>query len=533
MRTSLTIYLFKKRFKTTADAIAACKLDGYTLYQSMGIDFEAKCYAKSNYTGAPKWVSFYQGNIEFPPGMFENRSSSLVAYLKVSSRVFAVTEGAGFHCIPRDLVEGDFGLRACLNSIGENALRSLQTRNLDPLTVQRLEVSNQQTSLRSFALDQRRDLLSRIEGVPEDDSHGITASGGDSLRLHIDTTFSHIGDVCSNMLKLSRKKKYQKNFKFIDQVRRVTDSGDVSELDSRLEAQLSQPAQHPCLGLALPKIDRYGEVSWYVAKLVHEVLAESGDLSDGSILQAVSEVEKTDDLLRSVRISAEDGDSARVESGVLRDWIVTEVDWGQKKYILSAGSWYSVHADYVDEINARVSSVDVIRARGYLPSIKKNNSTGEVESEGSYNERCATRRRLCLDQQNIQMERWGAVEPCDLFSSDKHIIHVKKQSSSATLSHLWSQGVVSGQLMIEDREYRKKLRRKLGSMSRLVPLQSVNPSDYTIVYAIATEHDGFPLRLPFFSKVNMLYNINNLKLMGYCVKMRKIDYEHDGGFVVA
>ncbi len=527
MKTSLTIFLFKKSFENAEDAIKVCKLDGYELYPSPGVDFESKCYAKSKPTGIPKWVAFYDDGVNFPANLFGNKSSSLVLFLKSAGRIFAVTEGSGFHCIPREFIEGDFGLRACLNSIGDNALRSLQTRNLDPLTVQRLEVSNQKTSLRSFALDQRRDLLARVEGEPEDRSNGISVSGADSLRLHIDTTFPQLAEVCANMLRLSGGTKYRKMYKFIDQVRRVTDPQQIHELDTCLGRQLARPSLYPCLGLALPKIDRYGSISSYVAKLSHQVLADSGDLADGSILQAVSQIEGVDDLLRSVRIYAEDGDSVRVESGVLRDWIVTEVNCDKRKYILSAGSWYLVSPSYVKEVNDGVKSLRTIKKRGYLPPIRKNSTTGKVEPEGEYNKRCASGNRKCLDQNNIYMEKWGAVEPCDLFSSDRHIIHVKKQTSSATLSHLWAQGVVSAQLMIEDKKFRTELRRKLGDLSGLVPLDGVKPSDYTIVYAIATVKDKFPLCLPFFSKVNMLYNINNLKLMGYDVKICRINYIQD------
>ena len=57
------------------------------------------------------------------------------------------------------------------------------------------------------------------------------------------------------------------------------------------------------------------------------------------------------------------------------------------------------------------------------------------------------------------------------------IIHVKKRSSSATLSHLFSQGSVSCDAFVQDRAMRVEVRRKLKQAGKnayvpLIPLSA-------------------------------------------------------------
>ena len=52
-------------------------------------------------------------------------------------------------------------------------------------------------------------------------------------------------------------------------------------------------------------------------------------------------------------------------------------------------------------------------------------------------------------------------EFCDLYTVDKDICHVKKYGQSGVLSHLFAQGVVSGELFRSDIKFRQKVNQKL------------------------------------------------------------------------
>lgn len=48
---------------------------------------------------------------------------------------------------------------------------------------------------------------------------------------------------------------------------------------------------------------------------------------------------------------------------------------------------------------------------------------------------------------------YSSIEVCDVLSKNGELIHVKRHNGSATLSHLFNQGLVSGELIREDRSF--------------------------------------------------------------------------------
>ena len=108
-------------------------------------------------------------------------------------------------------------------------------------------------------------------------------------------------------------------------------------------------------------------------------------------------------------------------------------------------------------------------------------------------------------------------------------IHVKFRKSSATLSHLFAQGRVSANLLRRDETFRKNLREKfdeIGLSKNLVPIDSnkVNASNYTITFAIIDKKKRtFVESLPFFSLLTFRLAAEDLQLLGYNVKVKKID----------
>ncbi|WP_340673733.1 DUF6119 family protein [Brevibacillus agri] len=110
---------------------------------------------------------------------------------------------------------------------------------------------------------------------------------------------------------------------------------------------------------------------------------------------------------------------------------------------------------------------------------------------------------------------------------DKKLIHVKPWDSSSTLSHLFSQGRVSAELLIQEIEFRKLTRQKISGLDisfvNVIEENFFNPREYEIVFAIIDPSNN-PLRerLPFFSKLNMMQNVKYLRNLGFSVTLKKI-----------
>ena len=75
---------------------------------------------------------------------------------------------------------------------------------------------------------------------------------------------------------------------------------------------------------------------------------------------------------------------------------------------------------------------------------------GPGESEGTYNKSVQKATNLILLDKKCSRTMGSEIEVCDLFSPQKQFIHVKRKTRSATLSHLFSQGVISADCFLSD-----------------------------------------------------------------------------------
>src|SRR5699024_8218801 len=82
--------------------------------------------------------------------------------------------------------------------------------------------------------------------------------------------------------------------------------------------------------------------------------------------------------------------------------------------------------------------------------------------ENDYNESVAKTRDdvISMDRKLINIDR-GRFELCDLLSDAKHLIHVKPWTSSSTLSHLFSQGRISAETIINIPEVIPQINEKI------------------------------------------------------------------------
>lgn len=116
----------------------------------------------------------------------------------------------------------------------------------------------------------------------------------------------------------------------------------------------------------------------------------------------------------------------------------------------------------------------------------------------------------------------GSIEFCDLFSREKELIHVKQYGGSATLSHLFYQGVVSAEFFQMDSKYRKLIKQKLPApFQKLVSEARPKPQEYHVVYAVISASDK-EFTMPFFSRVGIRHAIRRLEGFGYGVSLAKI-----------
>ncbi len=254
----ISYYLFKKSVASFDQVWSEGNGPSNTDYQRVplrdSVPFEAEAYLQANKPATPDWLGFVRPYCEIPGNKLpRNHSSSLVLLLRVRGRIFAATFGHGFAALNRSKLEADFGLKVTLNTVDPKKLRSVQARNVDPTTVSKQLVVNQDSALSVFDVDFYQDLLSKMEGVPEDTKFGKRVSGADACYLASDIDFPHLGAKCAELLKHFGAKRYAKTFSFVDQVRPIRDEALIADLDTRL-VEAMRTGDTSALGFALPDI---------------------------------------------------------------------------------------------------------------------------------------------------------------------------------------------------------------------------------------------------------------------------------------
>jgi uncharacterized protein (TIGR04141 family) len=143
-----------------------------------------------------------------------------------------------------------------------------------------------------------------------------------------------------------------------------------------------------------------------------------------------------------------------------------------------------------------------------------------------------------LDTRTVRRHQATAIEICDVATKARQLIHVKKGTSSSSLSHLFAQGVVSSELLHMDPDFRKKVAKLLAdgfsptakAKKRITGSGAGRAGDFAwlhsndfephtceVVYAIMTDksHTMRKDELPFFSKINLRMRCQELRRMGF------------------
>lgn len=118
-----------------------------------------------------------------------------------------------------------------------------------------------------------------------------------------------------------------------------------------------------------------------------------------------------------------------------------------------------------------------------------------------------------MDKRLVKADK-STFEMCDILTCDKKLLHIKHFTSSAVLSHLFNQGLVSAECL-KDKNIRKQANKQIDGGFRLDETDSFKAENYEVVFVIAKNKTPRRPDLPFFSKV-ALHNVAlRLQLIGY------------------
>ena len=517
----LTLFLLRPEVINPQDAIRATGLTEHDLNAALGVPGRVYVKTHQNPTG-PSWLNYLQPASADPLGNILSASSGAVLFLQTSGRWFVFAFGYGRALLDLDLVEPRFGLKVTINLVDADELKSIDTKTYEGAKFQIRRQAAGKTSLDSFGLDIRKDILSAVQGIPPKDFKlASSLAGRDSLSVSTDQTALQLPGLCNGMLTAFNADKYKERFGWIDQLKPVSDSKTVSDLDTKLIALLNA-SDLELIDLGMPEVIDPERISGF--RYPHTPGTELE--SELDIAEFVDASERkgsfTLDYLKNNRIAFYyESDSSASGSWSIYKCLVAQIDepGNKRSFVLTTGEWFEVANDLVAEVNSYLSTS--------LPFCEIPFPELAVSmDEGEYNELAAQALPDTILQDRCLIAvggPYGQVEPCDLLTKDRKIIHVKRKTRSATLSHLYAQAEVSAELLRRDAKFVKAWKsqvKKANTTFNTVIQDKFSRDLYEVVLVILTpKPENIPLKLPFFARLQLRQVAERLQDAGYKVSV--------------
>lgn len=446
------------------------------------------------------------------PGVAQvtNRSNRFVIFLPVGRRWFAVCFGYGSGVLEWDSVESNFGLRVAARRFQPDDVTEFRSRRIDASARTQSVQVPVGTGLKELGIEFEgefvRKLSGRLETTGINDVDGSVVAG-DSIAFKTSTDLYTVQSILSQMLTDVTNSAAREEFQFVDSLEPLRSGEQISkDLDDRLAAELLQqpvsaaPYVTHILEFAPPDDVRIEEVD--------DILVVNGGknavmelFTIEALRTALNEVgvRRGVAFLKSVRLLARGADADELSQLLpLRNWLVYEVGDATARYVLTLGRWFRLQEEYSKKLNADLQKIEDVTANINLPD------TTAIEHEAPYNARAAAAPDLVLmDLVKIKTEDGTVVEACDILHRAGNLIHVKRYNGSQTLSHLFSQGAVSAELLNGDSVMKDDFIAEVVSKDPSFK-STAEAAPVIVTYAIAiTDNYNLPLDLPTFSKVNL------------------------------
>ncbi|AUG39673.1 sporadically distributed protein, TIGR04141 family [Pseudomonas chlororaphis] len=519
MKLTINVFLLKSG-RTIYDALS----DEHAIQpQQFEIDDTSCLFYYQTNPSKPKWVDLFNDIDQIDTTQMRGRSLQGVLVLAVNDRVFCFTFGHARHLIEKASIERYFGLRTALSMTDPQLIKSIDKSNIDKIPLRSRSQSSKNLSISEFEFKFDSEILKSLTGIVEStdgDDHEIV-SGSDSLSLHTDVQLAQLPAIAERLITAYEDERGKEKYPWMDHIVPVRDDSVSSALDELLVSSVNQGLYNE-IWIAAPRIIEYEGFSGF------SYTSQRGRNGNGPVVGFELDLQRclmekalvgnlSVEVAKSTKIYLYGTDYNKIDTWTLYECLSGEVELAGENYLLSEGDWYRIDRDYASQVNHYFNVFprsDIVFPRyngahegDYLRSI----SDGVVFH--------------LLDQHNVRVNGASSViEFCDLLTSDNHIVHVKKYSSSSVLSHLFSQAYVSAESLIHAPEIIEQVNAHLASQGTHTfdfnP--AAQPRHNHIIFAIMQSSQG-ALHMPFFSKVNFRQYSQRLVAMGYHVELAKID----------
>ena len=511
-KTKLSIYLIK------SDCDFDSIIDASKKLRSHPIEGVGAVYYCASHPHRPPWVESFFGNAVDAGDMVSSSASALLvsAVDTVDGvRCFALAFGYGYLLINKDAIEDRFGIKTVLNSAPRDSIRRVKKTAITGNSRRSDEQMPRKSTISDFTLDVESDLVGAITATCEVEGlFSGTVTGADSLTVSADVSIGGVVEYLRKVYDVYKGDKYKEDFAWIDHMTPVRSPALKEILDKEVISQVNR--RSPMVYMAVP-----GLLQWETVEGFR--YSPSGCLYDdvliddviGSLRKPLTKI----DQLKSKTIYVIDVASGEIyERWSAYRCLCAEIEHDEKQFCLNGGEWYRVDKDYVKQVNESYELMPISDIN--LPKY------GGCKNEAEYNELVASSgNEICLlmDQKFIYHGGYGSkMELCDILTSDRRFVHVKRYSGSSTLSHLFNQGLCTAELTRSDAAFVERANEVIESQAGGASYAISSESPKEVVYAIITKRADDRPRIPFFSKIALRSVQRRLNAMGVDVAIKAV-----------
>ena len=496
--------------------------DSTTLHELTWKDQEGvRVFAGTVFSNPPTWMDFLSTQTnDFPK--LHNEGSAAVVFFPVDGKVIAVCFGQAQIAMDLDLFERHFGLRVALNSISRDHIKSLDSATPDSTTIQKRIQVSRDSDIGQFDLNYDRDLLTMIAGTAKRPGFAKFLAGKDCLRITCKVKIEDLSKKCKEVLDVYKSNDYKTDYGWIDHIQPVKECRTIDNLDKIIwnEIRALRAGKNSELHLSPPEIHDYmcGDTLHYNGFGSHG--KEFTDLLIEDYIEELNNTKFSGDFaaIKTAHTIAMKKDDCAFFSPRWKIYnsFVFETTLAGETHVIFGGNWYRVDQSFASEINQFYKNVT------HITVVNKTTCKNEKQLIDFLHNNRTDLVMLDCCKINPSGEKHANLEPCDFYSDKKQFIHLKDGHSSSSISHLWLQGLVSGESFIKDAQFRTKVRAKIKEIKpgfekhfhsgRSRPIAS----DYTVIFGIMRMAGKTgAVSLPFFSKVSLRPIIERLETYGY------------------
>ena len=478
-------------------------------------------YLKSIDVKPPKWfTNLFKQNLKISYDLFGGLRAFMIRKINVNNKIiqFVVTFGGADIDINVDMFDSYFGLKIALNV--ENGAYQIKREKISTTQSKTRETSTKLKEITNFDIQPGMDLMTQIIVNPIDTFFVKSKiTGSNFISFSYPVTIDTLDDVLRECYLESLNDTYKEKYGWFDKIKEITTNNDLINKIKTKAFELYKNKDYTRFWLGIKDEINWGFVDYFIIRRSKSKIAEKfEDITIEGFNEFLKKynivLTKFDDF-KNYKVDigmSNSSDSIQKDYWNISDCIYCELELDDgRNYVINGGKIYEIDKDYNKQINDEYTRLKPIE-----PFVENK----KAQREDAYiKELCELpeyhNRLVSLDKVLIKVDT--DIEFCDIYDKKENaFIHIKKDSSSSILSHLFAQAKISAKLLCDKKNVDAvKVKYK---EARNLDLPDISVTKPKIVMAIIS-HKKFDetnkINLPFFSKINCLMSKREIEQLGY------------------